>query len=207
MRGASSVVGSDDAWHVTSHMALKIDPAIRKRLEHDGNWIPFCYRRSELIHKGESRQEADRTALKEFGIPKEEADALRASKPEGERRDGKTPQEVRAGEAVFRKQTREEGRVAKSVFEGKDCSFREEVIWVANNVHIRGVKPKDAPSSSAWTMLNYARSSGTNLGYFLRDFYAKIHISEAKGDAQDEGPFKDDGKDFDLPDWLRAASE
>ncbi len=177
-------------------MTARIDPAIKKRLKEDGNWVAYCYKKTELITKGHDREEAEAIALKAFGIPKEKADALRATKPEGVRGDGKTPQEVRADGAVFRQQTREEARVSKKVFEGKECTFREEVIWVAKHIEIRGVKPADAPSSSAWALLKFARSSPTNLMYFWKDFYAKIHISEAKGDSEDDRPFKDDGREI-----------
>ncbi len=188
-------------------MAVRLDPAIRKRLEDDGNWPRFCYRRTELRAKGETREDAERIALKELGITID-PNAPRVTPPGSSRKDGKTPQVVRETGKVFRGMTQEEARVPKKIFEGKECTFRDEVIWVAKNIEIRGVKPEHAPSSSAWALLRFARSSPTNLMYFWKDFYAKIHISEAKGESEDDRPFKDDGREIlDTIEALQRAGD
>lgn len=154
---------------------MGINPKVKERLEKQGTWQPFHAERKRLILDGMEPALAHEVALKKYDQPQV---ADRASKP------------FVAGYKTAEKI--EERRVPRSVFEGKECTYREEVEWVAKNIEIRGVKPEDAPSSSAWGLLKFARSSPTNLMYFWKDFYAKLNTLQAKDD--EEGPFKDDGR-------------
>ena len=186
-------------------MASRIDPAIKKRLEDDGTWVSMHVMRRRLIQKGEDADEAEAIALKKFLIPME-TDGLRVTPPGSNRKDGMTTEQVKEQGAAFRKQTREEARVPRKVFEGKECTYREEVEWVASNIEVRGVKASDAPSAAAWMLLKFARSSPTNLMYFCKDFYAKLNTLQATAD--EEGPFKDDGQEIiDTIETLRAAGK
>lgn len=190
-----------------SDMAGRIDPAIRKRLEDEGTWLEFHELKRRLIYEGKDPDEAEAIALKKFLIPTEAA-ARRVTPPGSNRKDGMTTSEVKEHSAAFRKQTQEETRVPKKVFEGKQCSYREAVEWVAENLWIRAVKPGDAPSATAWGLLIFAREPrGSNRLVFWKDIHAKVEAGETKSDSED-GPFRDDGKEIIATiDALRAAGQ
>lgn len=77
----------------------------------------------------------------------------------------------------------------KREFEGKSASLRAEFQWVYENVAIEDVKPKDAPSSGAWGLLEFARNDP-------RTFYAKWLEMASKSEDKDlvmEG-FREDAR-------------
>ena len=174
---------------------LKLNPEIMAALERQGTKQQFCLERTKLIHNGKSSAEAQATALEKWYKPAPDDPALPAV--------SESPQE---GTARFQGWMAEQRRVPKSVFRGKKCTYREMVEWVADNYDTAGIKARDAPSGAAWTFLKFSRASLTNLGVFCKDIYAKIHQAEIKSESDEGGPFSDDGKARDLPDWLRSAS-
>jgi hypothetical protein len=81
---------------------------------------------------------------------------------------------------------------------------RGVVEWVVNNVMIKEVTPRDAPTPWAWGMLLLARSSMDEFGK-LRDTWNKLLPTKSqieKGDAME-----DDGRVLTILDRVIAAAE
>ncbi len=185
---------------VAFDMTKRLDPEIRARLGKQGTFDSFCRERTKLIHNGTTPVEAGRMALKKWDKPGAGDPLLPVIEDEGM---AKTPED-RAKSTAFRKATKEEARVPRRVFEGKECTANQAVEWVAENLEVRGIKPQDAPSAAAWAMLMWARTSPITKSEYWKHYYGKIISGQATDEA--EGPFKDDGREIlDTIDTLRAA--
>jgi hypothetical protein len=59
-------------------------------------------------------------------------------------------------------------------FINKTASNPESVQWVADNLEIPDVKPTDAPSKAAWSLLRWARKSVTTKDRFWTQVFTKL---------------------------------
>ena len=86
----------------------------------------------------------------------------------------------------------------------KSRSFRNIVLWVFDHVAVTDVQPEDAPSSGAWSLLDFVRTSPSNLASFYTSFVAKL-ITGTKEDERDKA-IRDDHRDLDpwFDSWLAA---
>lgn len=82
-------------------------------------------------------------------------------------------------------------RATKAVFAGKKVATVKVVEWVASNMQVEDVCPKDAPSSEAWGMLVWARRSPVNESQFWGTIYAKLLPSRSAIEAEQR--YSDDG--------------
>jgi len=82
--------------------------------------------------------------------------------------------------------------VAKKNFKKKTATPIENLQWVASHLCVEDVKPRDAPSSTAWGMLMWARSSPTTENIFWSNLFTKsmptkqqLDYQASKNDASD----------------------
>jgi hypothetical protein len=78
-------------------------------------------------------------------------------------------------------------------FQGKTCSPRVAVEWVAANIAVEGVRPEDCPGPEAWGLLFWARHG--NQGTFWTNHYTKLMPSKSEVDGGAKR--YDDGRDLD----------
>jgi len=73
-------------------------------------------------------------------------------------------------------------RATKAAFAGKPkATHRQNVEWVAENIRVEDVKPEEAPSATAWSMLCFVRSGmGGEEEKFWTALYAKLMPSQAE---------------------------
>ena len=84
-----------------------------------------------------------------------------------------------------------EGEVESSLFRETGASTPECVAWVAKHMMLKGVKPEQAPSSEAWSMLCWARRNNQNEAQFWGQIYTKLLPSRSQLDQEQR--YKDDG--------------
>jgi hypothetical protein len=75
-------------------------------------------------------------------------------------------------------------RVDKEVFGDRDCPSHVAVKWVADNVVLKEVSAKDAPSPMAYGMLRWAQRTPSNESCFWKDLSTRIFPSRADLDSQ-----------------------
>ena len=82
--------------------------------------------------------------------------------------------------------------VSKKNFKKKTATPIENLQWVASHLCVEDVKPRDAPSSTAWGMLMWARSSPTTENIFWSNLFTKsmptkqqLDHEATKNDASD----------------------
>ena len=85
-----------------------------------------------------------------------------------------------------------EGEVDAGVFRETGASTPECVAWVAKHMMLKGVKPEQAPSSEAWSMLCWARRNNQNEAQFWGQIYTKLLPSRSQLDQEQR--YKDDGR-------------
>ena len=66
-----------------------------------------------------------------------------------------------------------ERMVIGKVFKKGGATPIENLQWVASHLCVKDVKPKDAPSSTAWGMLMWARTSPTTENIFWSNLFTK----------------------------------
>lgn len=155
---------------------------IAKMLKEAGQWDNFTNRKLELTVGGLSKKLAYNQAVEEFT---QYFTFEGSAKPTAPGEPAKLPAFV---------------SLDKKDFDGKkQIADKEAVDWAIANVGFKGLKAKDAPSSTAWMYVVQFRASGD----FLRDCLKKRVPTISKLD-EDEG-HKDDGrKSFELIAKLRA---
>jgi len=72
----------------------------------------------------------------------------------------------------------------RSAFAPGNAPPRAVVEWVASSLAVRGLKPADAPDSTAWGLLHWARASSSNTSSFYQ-MWAKLLPTRAQADEQD----------------------
>lgn len=71
-------------------------------------------------------------------------------------------------------------------FIGKDpASARQVVEWVFNNLDVEGLKPKDAPSPGAWSLLQRVRLYPELTVDFYKTVWPKLLPNKAQIEAED----------------------
>ena len=148
-------------------MAGKMTEEFSWWLKNNGRWTEFKRRRVELEGQGLRRDEAWDQASTEFGIDTFRSDpsaVAEASKP------ASSPRATKAAP--------DSGRVKPKVFDGKESTLRGDYQWVYDNFQVE-VKARDAPSSGAWGLLQFARSDP-------RSFYVEWMRMVGKTDDTDQ---------------------
>lgn len=82
--------------------------------------------------------------------------------------------------------------VSKETFDTKTCSTPKTVEWVAANIRVGDVQAVDAPSSEAWSMLCWVKSSPQAEAQFWGQIYTKLMPTRQQLDQEDR--MKDDGR-------------
>ena len=82
--------------------------------------------------------------------------------------------------------------VAKETFSAKTCSTPKTVEWVAANIRVGDVQAEDAPSSEAWSMLCWVKSSPQAESQFWGQIYTKLLPSRQQ--LEQDGKMQDDGR-------------
>lgn len=95
--------------------------------------------------------------------------------------------------------------VKAKMFKGKTCDERTAVQWVVENLMIVDVKPEQAPSATAWTMLMECRTDKDFRRAMLQSIWPKLLPS--KSQLETTAKFEDTGAEaLDLIRNLRAVS-
>jgi hypothetical protein len=90
------------------------------------------------------------------------------------------------------------------VFKGKKALHPENIRWVAEHVAIDQVHKADAPSSTAWGLLQWVLKSPANQATFWTQIYTKLVPAKAR----EEGDrLADDGGLIALLDEVEKASQ
>jgi len=98
------------------------------------------------------------------------------------------------------------GLVSASVFAGKQTSASQTIDWVASHVAIRDVHPEEAPSATAWAMLQWVQRSPGNQAEFWRLIYPKRLPTSKAFEAEQQ--IIEDGRRLDeLEDWVLRECE
>ena len=139
---------------------------LRRELVEKGVWTRFCAKRNQYESEGMKPDEAYEKAASEL-----------------------------LGRVVGKKAESEqalEGVVESTVFSTASASTPECVAWVAKHMMLKDVRPEQAPSSEAWSMLCWARRNNQNEAQFWGQIYTKLLPSRSQLDAEQK--FKDDGR-------------
>jgi len=140
--------------------------AIRQELVRAGHWTRFC---------------AMRNRLESEGVKPNDAYAQAASQLLGKNVDEKEKDLPSL-----------EGEVDADVFTETGAGTPECVGWVAKKMMVKGVRPEQAPSSEAWSMLCWARRNNQNEAQFWGQIYTKLLPSKSQLDQEQR--YKDDGR-------------
>lgn len=169
-------------------MGLKfLSMADKQRLRDGGDWAAFLARRESLKAEGMEARDAAATALLEFP-PKQ-------------------PKSTEPAAVIARKMaTHSNTRHPRTTFESRECTPKDTVDWVARNIAVSDVDPKEAPSPEAWAILQWVLSSFTNQTVFWKDIWARMLPTRAQ--VEEDQRFRDDGREqMDLINSVRAASD
>lgn len=151
---------------------------LRRELVEKGVWTRFCAKRNQYESEGIKPDEAYAKAASEL-----------LGRPIGEKSESGAPLE---------------GVVESSVFQTGSASTPECVAWVAKHMMLKDVRPEQAPSSEAWSMLCWARRNNQNEAQFWGQIYTKLLPSRSQLDAEQR--YKDDGrKVLDLIEKLKVG--
>lgn len=185
----------------------QVRPELKARLVGEGKWGDFVRFRSELVGRGAKPASALREAVAKF-CPDFEGDGVKPDGPKlrAEQKAGVRPKRMRDEYAAAAKKIAEEvssGKVAAvgggefvdaEAFRGKAFSSKDApqmVAWVMERIFVKDVKPEDAPSGMAWTLLLMCRRSAA----FAEDFVSKSVVKMIPSKPPDEERGGDD--DFD----------
>lgn len=90
--------------------------------------------------------------------------------------------------------------IASYVQTGQESvDFKRDVYWAYGNLGVDGVTPADAPSGSAWHLLNYGRTARSEFIKFAMAFFTR----EDKKQAENEALYDDLRKQMSFIDFLR----
>jgi hypothetical protein len=153
-------------------------------------WQQFVEIRERFVKDGVPRQEAwERTALvfleADFWTPK-----LDPRIPD--LGDNQAPGPVAIPVAEESQPAETEGNAPASVFINKaKANIRRDILWVYENLHLTGVRAKNAPSGGAWGLLVWARKTSANEASFITQILSKV-IS--KDDDEKDSRMEDDDR-------------
>jgi len=187
----------------------QVRPELKARLVREGKWGDFVRFRSELVGRGAKPASALREAVAKF-CPDFEGDGVKPDGPKlrAEQQAGVRPKRMRDEYAAAAKKIAEEvsagkvapvaaagdGGVDAEAFKGKVFSSKDApqtVAWVLERIFVKDVKPEDAPSGMAWTLLLMCKRSAA----FAEDFVSKSVVKMIPSKPPEEERGGDD--DFD----------
>lgn len=159
----------------------------------------FCSLRDKLKGEGvksnDAREQALATVLAEHGV---QAEPTQRPDP-GIVPSSETPQQTAKRLRVKRH------RITKATFSGKEeCSGAQAIEWAAGSICISDIGPKDAPSSLAWSWLEFGR---TNPVARVELFKAVGRLARPPAGDGEEAPFHNHGGPVELPEFLREAAD
>jgi hypothetical protein len=184
---------------------ITVKKRFKARIQAEGRWDLFVERREALVSEGMDRRAAWQQAMLEFP-------PLDGSVEEGPSDSQTTSPKVKKTSKARKKTRSRSKKVEQSVSEEpqrsdmpipgwcnlKRYDFRKknktnlvrDVDWAIENASFPDIRPKDAPSGTAWLYLQLFRQDR----YFLQDVLKRKVPSVTKVD-QDKG-FQDDGRDI-----------
>ena len=150
---------------------------IRNKVMEMGRWTEFVQLRERNKEEGMVPEKAWVAAYEELCGAAAPADRVVA--------------EVKQVESVSRP-TRQSPDASKQLFEDKTCSTPKTVEWVAANLRISDASAEDAPSSEAWSMLCWVKSSPQAESQFWGQIYTKLLPTRQQLDQDTK--MEDDGR-------------
>lgn len=165
--------------------------AFKDRLQREGRWETFVARREGLKAEGKKSNEAWEMAKNEF----QSQENFPASNEKG-----KVTCPDRTGNDSANSDFSSSGKSRK-----KRGSITKDFEWVYWNIGDDAIRPEDAPSASAWWMLQKVRSNPTIQIEFIRTLLQRLRPD--KNESENER-FNDDGRtQINLIDRVRLASQ
>ena len=79
----------------------------------------------------------------------------------------------------------------KLVKSEKGCALDRSVAWVAENLGNDRMRPQDAPSGTAWNLLEWTRVGEGNKSEFIKNLLSKLMPSSK--DLENQARYSDDG--------------
>mgnify|MGYP003116791568 CR=1 FL=1 len=167
--------------HEYSRRLAKAD--IRRELVGNGRWSDFVRLREELKERGVppdvAWQKAYDTIVEDPIDPPDLSDD--------------PPRPVKKVVSKSRPTRQSNSLDASSdVFAEKSCSTPRTVEWVAANISVSDAQASDAPSSEAWSMLCWVKSSPQAESQFWGQIYTKLLPTRQQLDADNR--MEDDGR-------------
>ena len=98
---------------------------------------------------------------------------------------------------------KDDGMRPRSAFRPGNAPPRTVVEWVASNLSVQPIEPGEAPDSTAWGLLRWARSSAASASAFYQ-MWAKLLPSRAQVDEQDTSD-EDGGELIDTLEFVYNA--
>lgn len=158
---------------------------MRKELVAVGRWAEFVRLREEMKEKGIDPDVAWQGAY----------DSIMDSPVDAPEPSANPPRVVKKVQSVSRptRPTESNGQdVSSNIFADKTCSTPRTVEWVAANIRVSDAAPADAPSSEAWSMLCWVKSSSQAEAQFWGQIYTKLLPTRQQLDQDNR--MEDDGR-------------
>jgi hypothetical protein len=86
-----------------------------------------------------------------------------------------------------------------------DCNIAKAIRWVFDAIGDPSIKPTDAPSTGAWSLLAWARSSAATRGQFYAMYLPKLLAKADRGQGADNVQFDGKGPTTELLERIMAA--
>ncbi len=161
----------------------------KENLQEAGLWEDYCERYDALVNQGYSEKYAQATVTKEFKRAAEAAKNIKSRK--------KANNASRKGQGKVSDGNDEQGSPPSlsmpeddSIFEGKTATEAENVRWVAENLVSNQVKPEDAPSKTAWALLQDCRmNQGFRLDFWKNMYMKLVSKGQIEGNEDEKGDF------------------
>jgi len=159
----------------------------RTILQQKGQWGEFVSYRSGLLLEGMKASEANKVAVEKF-LGEE---ASKTAGEDGGKHNKKGPKEdvgkpkIPANEdpALISSVPKPPPAVSRNAFDGKPPSGEiKNIKWVADNMRVVDVTPRDCPSMRAWNLLCECRENTYFRANFWKDHYGKTIPSKSSLD-------------------------
>ena len=170
---------------------------IRKELVSNGRWSDFVRLREELKERDVAPDVAWQKAY----------DTIMEDPIDGPALSDDPPRQVKKVVSKSRPTRPQNNLDASSeIFAEKSCSTPRTVEWVAANIRVSDAKAADAPSSEAWSMLCWVKSSPQAESQFWGQIYTKLLPTRQQLDQDNR--MEDDGRRvLTLIDRIKLLSE
>jgi hypothetical protein len=199
--------GIDEAIVKQRYLVLREELGVRKLAE-DQTLSEFRIQaRARLAIRGEPGPELPVVAFGSEPEPKPEPEPEPEPEPPVQESDSKP-----AVRPLFRSRNRKNGVVfdPDRAPDKRECAAKlrattlDDIRWVASVLPIKGVTIDDAPSTSAYGLLLWARASAQNEGEFYKTVLLKTVPTRSQLDRMEQ--YQDDGRDLESK-LLRFRSE